>query len=87
MAKLQTESLQVKHMNNKDYMLLHKRMYALTSSGSYKLCLVNSKDIEVSIEVCEDIFRSFTNYEVSFGIMLMLYTSLCVKFGQIQIPF
>ncbi len=87
MAKIETKSLQVKNMNDHNYMIVHKRMYALSSSDSFFICLINDNDIEVSVEVSDHVFKSFVNYELSFGVMFMVYTSLCVKYGQIQIPF
>lgn len=86
MAKIETKSLQVKNMNDHNYMVLHKRMYTLSSDGSYKICLVN-KDLEIFMEVTEDTFHSFVKYELSFYIMLTIYTALCIKYGKIQIPF
>lgn len=86
MAKIETKSLQVKNMNDRNYVVVHNRMYALFSNDSFKLCLVND-DVEVSVDVTEKTLNSFVKYELSFGVMFMLYTTLCVKYGKIQIPF
>lgn len=87
MEKTKTNSLQVIHMNDHNYMLVHNRMYTLASGDSYSVGLFNNCSTNVSIEVTEDVFNSFVNCELSFGVMLMLYTSLCVKYGKIQVPF
>lgn len=86
MSRIETKSLQLKNMNDCNYMLVHNRMYALSSDGSYRLCLTNT-GAEISVIVTEDAFNSFIKYELSFSVMFMLYTTLCVKYGKVQIPF
>lgn len=87
MEKNKVLSLQIKNANDYKYMIVHNRMYALSSSDSFRIYLSNCKDVEVFVDVVKDVFDSFVKYELSFGTMFLIYTTLCVKYGSIKLPF
>lgn len=78
-------------MSHVEYMILHRRMYAIADKDSFYICLSHhnpfpeGEDFRVSIEVTRSAFNLFTNYEMDFNLLLSLFGALCIKYA--SIPF
>lgn len=83
---LQVRSVMSVNMSDKNYMLLHKRMYIVYDDDGYaSICLHNDMNYVVSIDVVPDAARDFHLYQMSFSLMLNLFSALCVKFGEMPL--
>lgn len=97
--KLSVNSVQSLNMNNTCYMKLHRRMYLIWNPQSgvpatlhldldLKLLSVSdNEDFSVSIELFDEAATDFLHYEMPFDDLLLLYSTLCIKYGKLQIPF
>lgn len=90
--KLSTSSVMSKNMANLCYMKLHKRMYLVwhpEKGGLPYLHLVLADDFDsvISVTLTEDAATSFLQYEMSFDTMLLLFSHLCIQYGQIKLSF
>lgn len=87
--KLVVDSVQKKHMNSFEYMVLHRRMYAIVKNDSWFIGLYydGSSDQPVTIPVTRVAFDSFLSYEMDFRVMLSVFSSLMIKFAELPVPF
>lgn len=86
--KLSTPSVMSVNMDNLCYMKLHKRMYVVYDFDKLPyIHLVHSFDEKVFIPISDEAAKSFLNFEMSFDTMLLMFSSLCVRLGQIKLPF
>lgn len=76
-------------MSRTEYMILHRRMYALIKKGRCYIYLCTDADIDHSIfvDVTRDCFDDFLNYELDFRTMLNIFSALCIKAGTLPVPF
>lgn len=84
--KFSIQSLQVKNMNCAEYMLVHNRMYILSSSNdNFYICLHQDRVDAVKIPITMNAFQEFISFEMEFGVMLNLFAALCMRAG--SLPF
>lgn len=62
------------------YVLIHKRMYFIGSSDSFKIHLADESDVFVS--VTSSVAREFLDYTIPPDVLLNIYTILCYKSGK-----
>lgn len=93
--KLSVPSVRSNNMNNVCYMKVHRRMYLTWDSKKdiparlhldYDLSHLD-KDVNVSFEITKEAAYDFLHYEMSFDLLLSLFSGLCIKYGSFQIPF
>lgn len=86
--KLKVQSLRSKNMNDLNYMKLHKRMYLVCNcEGHPNLHLRLDNDCEVLVSLTSLAAKEFSDYEMSFDTMLLLFSTLCIEYGKIKLPF
>lgn len=88
--KIYVNSAKALNMGNLCYMKLHKRMYLVwhpERGGIPYLHLVTKEDSDVSVTLTASAANEFLNYEMSFDTMLLLFSNLCIHYGQIKLPF
>lgn len=86
--KLSVQSLCSKNIADLNYMKLHKRMYLLyESSGRPNLYLRLDNDCKVFVSLTPLAAKEFSSYEMSFDTMLLLFSTLCIDYGKIKLPF
>lgn len=88
MSKITVNSKRRTNMTKIEYMQLHRRMFAIVHSDSYRICLYTS-DVksDIYVDVTNSAFDSFLNYEMEFSTMLNIFASLCIKYGSFPCPF
>lgn len=67
-----------------NYLAVYRRMYAATFCDSFEICLECVDRHDVSISVTLDVFDKFLKCELPFDDLLLIYTSLCVKYGSLS---
>lgn len=89
MAKISFKSKQQTNMSHTEYMVLHRRMYALIKDGRCYIYLYTDYDInhDIFVDVTRDCFDEFLNYELDFNTMLSIFAALCIKVGTLPVPF
>lgn len=86
--KLTVRSLQSINMNDINYMKLHRRMYLLCDSdGRCDLHLRIDNDCDVFVSLTDSASKEFSEYEMTFDTMLILFSALCIEYGKIKTPF
>lgn len=86
--KLSVRSLRSKNMADLNYMKLHKRMYILYDcEGCPNLHLRLDVDCNVFVSLTSSAAKEFSDYEMSFDTMLLLFSVLCCEYGKIKLPF
>lgn len=85
--KIKLRSVQSVNMSDLNYMRLHNRMYVVYDNLDIPHIHLRHSDssINVSIPLTDIAASEFLSFEMSFNCMLNLFSSLCIKFG--NIPF
>lgn len=88
MSKISVKSTQSINMSHAEYMMLHRRMFALIHQDTCRICLRSSMtSSDIYVDVTRPAFDSFLNYEMEFGTMLNIFSALCIKLGSFPCPF
>lgn len=84
--KLSVRSVRSVNMADTNYMILHNRMYVVYDSLSIPhIHLHTSSPANVSIALSDRAAKDFLSYEMKFSNLLAVFSSLCIKFG--ELPF
>lgn len=88
MSKITTTSKRSVNMSHIEYMQLHRRMFALSHNDVRRIYLYTSDTkTDIYVDVTNDAFNSFLDYEMDFPTMLNVFASLCIKYGSFPCPF
>lgn len=90
-TKISVNSVRSLNMANLCYLKVHREMYIIYKDSDKvtypRLYLSMCGNPGVFLSVTESVAREFSNYEMSFDVMLDLYSILCEIYGQTKLPF